>query len=259
MASRTPINTLLATTSLALCVATSSLYGAKLNDSLKVVTDTNRSAEKSQLSVDELAMQAQTLLEEYRRLNNGIEYQTAYTRELEQLQNTQKEQLAGLQQQIDDALITQQRIVPLMRSMSEALEKFVVLDLPFHHEQRIGAVLQLKQRLQQPDLSVSARFRLLLEAYQLEQDYGTSIEAWRDPLQLDGVELSVEYLRIGRVGLYYLSLDGQKSGYWDTSQQSWIALESQHNQAIAEALRVARNQSAPQLLTLPMNIPGAAS
>ena len=146
-----------------------------------------------------------------------------------------------------------------MRSMSEALEKFVVLDLPFHHQQRIGAVLQLKQRLQQPQLSVAARFRLLLQAYQLELDYGYTTEAWRDSLQLDGETISVEYLRVGRLALYYLGLDGSSSGYWNAGEQQWMKLGPEHNRALGEAMRVAKNQSAPQLLKLPLAPPGGAS
>ena len=235
------------------------LHAAVLEDSHKVVKATNSSAASSQKKIDQLSRDSQALLEEYRRLRNGIEYQDAYTLELQQLDASQQQQIATLQRQIEDARITQQRIVPLMRSMADALEKFVVLDLPFHHEQRIGSVLQLKQRLRQPGLSISARFRLLLEAYQLEQDYGLNIEAWRGPLQLQGEKLSVEYLRIGRVALYYHSLDGDSSGYWDSSSQSWHPLAVEYNQPIATALRVAKNQSAPQLLTLPMTRPGDAS
>ena len=235
------------------------LHAAKLEDSQKVVKATNTSAASSQQKIDQLSRDSEALLQEYRRLRNGIEYQDAYTLELQQLDASQKQQIETLQRQIEDARITQQRIVPLMRSMADALEKFVVLDLPFHHEQRISSVLQLKQRLQQPGLSISARFRLLLEAYQLEQDYGLNIEAWRGPLQLQDEQLSVEYLRIGRIALYYQSLDGKNSGYWDTASQTWHTLAAQYNQPIAAAMRVAKNQSAPQLLSLPMAMPGASS
>lgn len=146
-----------------------------------------------------------------------------------------------------------------MRSMADALEKFVVLDLPFHHEERLGAVLQLKQRLNQPDLSVSAKFRLLLEAYQLEQDYGGKIEAWRGPLNFQGEDLSVQYLRVGRAALYFQSLDGETSGYWNAPQDSWVTLDMAHNRPLAQAMRVAKNLTAPQLLQLPMLTPGGDS
>ena len=235
------------------------LQAAEVKDSLDVITKTNRSAVASQKKIDNLSRETRDLLEEYRKLQDGSEYQAAYTRELEELDRAQQEQIAGLQEQIAQARVTRQRIVPLMRSMADALEKFVVLDLPFHHEERINAVLRLKQRLNQPDLSVSAKFRLLLEAYQLEQDYGDKIEAWRGPLQLEGEDLSVEFLRIGRVALYFQSLDGASSGLWDTREEAWIILDPAYNRSMAQAMRVAKNLTAPQLLQLPMLAPGGES
>lgn len=231
------------------------LRAAEVADSLNVVSQTNRSAAQSQEKIDKLSVEARELLAEYRRLQDGTEYEAAFARELEERDREQRLQIESLQRQIAAARITRQRIVPLMRTMADALEKFVVLDLPFHHEERIGGVLQLKQRLGQPELSVSARFRSLLEAYQLEQDYGTSIEAWRGPLQFNGEDLSVEFLRIGRVALYFHSLDGAVSGYWNREQGGWSGLDSRYNRDIARALRVARNQLAPQLLQLPLPPP----
>lgn len=227
-----------------------------LDDSLDVVSSTNRAAEQSQRKIDELSLETQRLLEEYRTLRESAEYQEAYTRELEQVEAAQQARIDSLTRQIAQARVTRQRILPLMRSMADALESFVVLDLPFHHEQRLAAVLQLKQRLDQPELSMAARFRLLLEAYRLEQDYGVTVEAWRGPLQVDEETLSVEFLRVGRMALYYQSLDRERSGYWDRERGDWIVLDSEHNRGLAQAMRVARNQSAPQLLELPLLLSG---
>ena len=231
------------------------VQGADIKDSLNVVSDTNNSASASQKKIDDLARESRNLVEEYRKLLDGSGYQAAYTRELEELEQAQQQQLAELREQIVQARLTRQRIVPLMRSMADSLEKFVVLDLPFHQEERVAAVLELKQRLRQPDISVSAKFRILLEAFQLEQDYGSNIESWRGLLQLEGEEVSVEYLRVGRVALYYQSLDGSTSGYWDRDQQAWLNLDERYNRGLAQALRVAQNVTAPQLLNLPMPVP----
>jgi len=233
------------------------LQASDLKDSLEVVSGTNNEAAESQQRIDQLSRESRALLEEYRRIQNSAEYQAAHTRELQQLNSAQESRIAALQHQIEVAGITQQRILPLMRSMADALEKFVVLDLPFHHQQRIAALVQLKQRLGQPGLALPVKFRLLLEAWQLEQDYGVTIEAWRGPLELDDEQVSVEFLRVGRVALYYQSLDGRVSGYWDVPEQAWQRLDTQYNQPISEALRVAKKQLAPQLLTLPMAPPGA--
>jgi len=244
---------------LLLPLALASAAAADLKDSLGVVSKTNSSAVESQKKIDQLSRDTRGLLEEYRTLHEGTDYQVAYARELQELEFIQQQEIESLHRQISQAKITRQRIVPLMRSMAEALEKFVVLDLPFHQQDRISAVLQLKMRLNQPDLSVSTRFRLLLEAYQLEQDYGDNIEAWRGSLQLEGEELSVQYLRVGRVALYFQTLDGKSSGYWSNVDDNWITLDPEYNRELARALRVARSQVAPQLLQLPLLGPGSES
>ena len=235
------------------------LFSAEVDDSLEVVSKTNRSATASQAKIDSLSRETRDLLDEYRKLQDGSEYQAAYTRELEELDRSQQLRIEELNQEIARVQVTRQRIVPLMRSMADALEKFVVLDLPFRHEERINAVLQLKARLSQPDLSASARFRLLLEAYQLEQAYGANLEAWRDTLEYQGETLSVQYLLVGLVAMYFQSLDGATSAYWDADGDQWLELDEEFNRPLLQALRVARNIAAPQLLQLPMMPPGGES
>jgi hypothetical protein len=241
------------------CLLAAGATAQNLDDSLGVVADTQRSAEQSQQKIDDLSHQTRLLLDEYRSLQEGIDYQRDHSEELERLAAQQRERIASLQRQVAEARITRQRIVPLMRTMADALEKFVVLDLPFHQEQRITAVLQLKQRLNRPDLSVAARFRLLLEAFQIEQSYGATLEAWRGPLQLGEDTLSVEFLRLGRVALYYLSLDRERAGYWDPDSSAWVPLDEAQRRGLAQAVRVARNQTAPRLLELPLRFPRDAS
>lgn len=235
------------------------LLAAELDDSREVVARSNREAAASQQRIDGLAQETRQLLEEYRKLAEGADYETSYARELEMLDVVQQEQIAALQEDIARAQITRQRILPLMRSMAQALEKFVVLDLPFHQEQRLAAVVQLQQRLDRPDIDMAARFRLLLETYQLELDYGSTLEAWRGPLLLEGEELSVEFLRLGRAALYYRSLDGRRTAYWDQQTRRWETLDESYHRSLERALQVARKQGAPQMLLLPLPAPGAAS
>ena len=97
------------------------LQAAEVKDSLKVVEKTNRSAVASQKKIDGLSRQTQDMLEEYRKLQDGTEYQAAYTRELEELDAAQQQQIKELREQIAQARVTRQRIVPLMRSMADAL------------------------------------------------------------------------------------------------------------------------------------------
>ena len=230
----------------------SSLWAATVDDSLKVVGKTNENAISSQQRIDRLALQTQKILEEYQQIILNTEYQNTYNFQLKQLKADQEKELNSLQKQIDEINITQLRIMPLMSSMADALEKFVVLDLPFHQEARVNGVIQLKQHLRNPSLSLPDKYRLLLEAFQIENDYGRSVESYRDSLELDGEDISVEFLRIGRVALYYRTLDGATSAYWNQQAREWETLPDEYARNISDAIRVASNQIAPKLLRLPM-------
>jgi len=232
-----------------------SLRAATVDDSLKVVGKTNQSAIASQQRIDRMALQTQKMLEEYQQITLNTEYQNTYNYELKQLKADQEAELDSLQKQIDEINVTQLRIMPLMNSMADALEKFVVLDMPFHQEGRVNGVIQLKQHLRNPSLSLPDKYRLLLEAFQIENDYGRSVESYRDTLDIGGEELSVEFLRIGRVALYYRTLDGATSAYWNMDTREWDVLPAEFDRDISDAIRVASNQVAPQLLRLPMVMP----
>ncbi len=79
--------------------------GAEVDDSLKVVSKTNRSASASQAKIDQLSRETRDLLEEYRKLQDGSDYEASYTRELEELDRSQQERIAALQQEIATAKI----------------------------------------------------------------------------------------------------------------------------------------------------------
>ena len=237
---------------LLLIPAPSVLWAASVDDSLKIVQKTNKNAIESQQRIDQLSIQSQKMLEEYQQIIQNTDYQQAYNFQLKQLNDDQEVELASLQQQIDEINITQLRIMPLMNSMADSLEKFVVLDLPFHQENRVGSVIQLKQYLRNPSLPLPQKYRLLLEAFQIENNYGRTVESYRDSLLVNGVTLSVEFLRIGRVALYYRTLDGRASGRWNAQRNDWDDLPESFDRNISDAIRVASNQVAPQLLRLPM-------
>jgi hypothetical protein len=52
--------------------------------------------------------------------------------------------------------------------------------------------------------------------------------------------------------LYYQSLDGRRSGIWGKTTGNWQPLPSNMNDNIKQAVRVANNRVAPQLLNLPV-------
>jgi hypothetical protein len=95
---------------------------------------------------------------------------------------------------------------------------------------------------------------LILEAYQTELDYGQTLEAYEGRLGTGADARTVEFARLGRVSLMYRTLDGSETGYWDANQKDWV-VDPSYQEAVEEALRVAKDDGAPELLTVPVPAP----
>jgi hypothetical protein len=101
-----------------------------------------------------------------------------------------------------------------------------------------------------------------MEAYQIENEYGRTIESYRGAVELAGRETTVDFLRFGRIALVYQSLDQADAGVWNQETRSWDRLDSSYRSAIRQGLRIARKQAAPDLIRLPLPVatsPGGAS
>jgi hypothetical protein len=105
------------------------------------------------------------------------------------------------------------------------------------------------------DVTESEKYRNIMEAYQIENEYGRTIEAYRSTLAQDDKEVTVDFLRVGRIALIYQTLDESEAGVWNQQTRSWEPLDRSFRSAIRDGLRIARKQSAPDLIRLPLLAP----
>jgi hypothetical protein len=240
---------------LAVGITSSTALANSLDAAKGVAETTNRASAQSQKKIDKTAEQTRNMLEQYRLVSRRLETLKSYNGQLERLINSQQEEQDSLQRQIEEVDIIQREVVPLMLRMVETLAHFVELDTPFLPQERSERVAKLKALLDRADVTVAEKFRRVLEAYQVENDYGRTIEAYRGELQQGEVARMVDFLRIGRVALFYRSLDGADVGRWDAEAERWERLADDYSVAVRDGLRMARKQTAPDLLTLPMPAP----
>jgi hypothetical protein len=227
-------------------------FSEHLNDAINVETATNKSAIQSQKKIDGLSDKTRKMLEQYRSTTHQTKTLVTYNTHLKELLTSQKEEKESLQQQLKQIETTQREIVPLIIRMLDSLDKFITLDLPFLPEERKERVTKLKNMIARADVTNAEKFRRILEAYQIENDYGNTIEAYRADLNLNGEVGSVDFLRLGRVALYYQRFDGSETGYWDREKNQWQILPDDSRIAIRNGLRIARKETAPNLLSLPV-------
>jgi hypothetical protein len=223
-----------------------------LQQSISLGGKNNRQEQLTQQRIDQLSDQTQAMLDEYHVLNRELDALNVYNDQLQRLTVSQEEEKALIHQQMEDIELTQQEIVPLMLRMIGRLNDFIVNDSPFLRGERLQRASLLRDLMDRSDVTVAEKYRRILEAYQIELDYGRTLETYRDELEIDGNPRTVEFLRVGRVGLYYQTLDGHQAAYWDTREQTWVAVKASQRLAIRRALRVASQQAAPELLELPV-------
>jgi hypothetical protein len=214
-----------------------------------------RLAQESQQRVDRVVEQTRNVTDQYRQILREIEGLEVYNRLLERQVQRQGEQKEQISASISEVTVIQRQIVPLMDRMIAGLEQFVDLDVPFLEEERKGRVDSLKTLLERQDVTVAEKYRRVMEAYQIENEYGRTIENYKGSLEVDGLVREVDFLRIGRVALIYQTTDGQRQGVWDQKAGEWKALDSEYRNRIRQGFRVARRQIAPELLILPFPAP----
>jgi septal ring factor EnvC (AmiA/AmiB activator) len=226
--------------------------GELLAQAIDTQEKANAEGVEAQKRIDELADRTDELLTQYRNALKQIESLRVYNSQTEELIAAQREEMASLQEQIDQVEVVGRGVTPLMFKMIDALDQFVELDVPFLMEERRKRIAALREMMNQSDVTDSEKFRRILEAYQIENEFGRTIEAYRSTLQRDGKELMVDFLRVGRIALVYQTLDGTENGVWDAQERGWRQLDSSYRSAIQQGLRVARKQTAPDMIRLPL-------
>jgi hypothetical protein len=220
-----------------------------LEETLKQESSNLSSAKKSQNKIDVIYDKKSEAIQELRITKSEIDQLGIYNRQLMAIISDQQVQKLSFEKQLKDIEVTQRGIMPLMERMLTMLDQFIELDLPFLLDERQERIATLRGLLLSSEVTISEKFRRVLEAYQIELEYGRTIEAYRAK-NFDGI--IVDYLRLGRVALYYVGLNSSDSFAWDQNSKSWALLDGSFKAALDKGIQIARKQSAPSLLELQM-------
>lgn len=225
---------------------------APLDQARSVRNQGNIEGSESQARIDVLNNKTDQLFSLYTTTLRQIDSIRVYNRQMRELIASQEAELVSLTDQIDRVEEVGRSVTPLMLRMIDALDAFVELDTPFLMEEREERVNALHELMARADVSNAEKFRNIMEAYQIENEYGRTIEAYRGTLRRDGKDVTVDFLRFGRIALVYQTLDSSESGVWNPETRSWEILDDDYRTPIRQGLRIARKQSAPDLIRLPL-------
>ena len=227
-----------------------------LDDTLFVQRSSDLGSKDSQIIVSNLSDETQDLLGQYRLVLQQIDRLIAYNDYVERLIVDQEAQITDIRKQLDQFALIERGIVPLMLDSIDTLDKFIDLDVPFLLEERKARVARLRTIMDLSDVTVSEKYRQIMDAYQIETTYGRDIEAYTGLLEIDGESRQVDFLRIGRTSLTYQTPDQEETGFWNKQAGQWEKLPNKYQNYVTQGLRVARKQVTPNLLELPIEAPG---
>ncbi|MFP4208318.1 MAG: DUF3450 domain-containing protein [Wenzhouxiangella sp.] len=224
------------------------------------ILDTSRAVvqatQQTQERIDQLDERTQNLLSDYRANLKQLEQLNRYNASQQRQVDAQRREMDSLTNDINNIASLQRAIQPLMEDMVEALDQLVEADLPFLLEERRARVERLRNVMDDPSRSPAQRYRLVVEAYQIENEYGRTIEAYRGDIEAGGREFeNVEFLRIGRTSLTFRTDDDQTLMRFDPESRQWVDLDLSFLPDIKMGSRIAREQIPPDLMFIPVRAP----
>jgi hypothetical protein len=215
-------------------------------------------AQQSQERINNIVEGTRSLEDQYRAINKEIDGLRVYNRLMVAQTEGQQAVLEDISLSMDQVDVINRQIFPLMERMIDGLEQSVALDVPFLMGERSDRIEKLKETMARSDVSVAEKFRKVMEAFQIENDYGSTIETYKESLTLeDGTTRDYNMLRIGRVGLYFQSEDTNITGRWDNQQRKYVRDDGARNE-VRKGLRIANQLIAPELILVPVDAPTEA-
>ena len=215
-----------------------------LKKSQKITTSTNKVIQKTQKEINKLDDNSELMLAEYEVALKELDNYNVYNKQLQEIVTSQEMEIASIDKQDLEIRVTKRQIMPMMQKMITVLEEFIEKDRPFLLNERKQRIDSLKNNMKRADLSISSKYRQILESYQIEIDYGQTIESYKGKVS----EKQVDFLKVGRVGLYYQTRDKSETAVWSVKKKAWHILDDMdYYISISKGIKIASKQHSPEM------------
>ena len=228
---------------------------AQFRSAIQESEATSRETASSQQRIDQLDDQTAALLNDYRANLKQLEAARRYNASLNRNIERQESEIGRLREDIENVEGLQRAMQPLMEDMVERFGQIVGADLPFNADDRTARAVRLNGVLDNPGMSAAQRYRLIVEAYQIENEYGRTIGSYEGTIGEGEGALTGEFLRIGRIALIFKTPDDSVLRIWDATVGDFVDLDRSYLQDVKFGLRMAKEQTAPDIFFVPVRPP----
>jgi len=206
----------------------------------------------TQREEDLWAVEKQKLDTEYKSLLAEKEDLLAENKMLQKEAKRHQNTIADAKQKITALEQITKELRPYLGCVYTQLVQSVSASPPFLQKERQMRLKRLGDTIDNPEISVNEKFRKLLEALQIEAEYGTSVEVYRELIDFENNKILVNIFRLGRLSLFFQTLDRKTSVVYNPVLASWDRLPAEFNREIGIAIDIAKKRRAAALLLLPI-------
>ena len=225
------------------------LSSSDMESVLEVGRDNQLLSAKSQDNIDATERMTDKIENEWKAVSKQVEGLKLYNEQKRIQIQAQLDLMDKLDDQLVQVVVMQRQIPPLAQRMLESLESFIALDTPFRIEERQNRIDLVRSSLAKPKVTASEQVRQVLEAYNIEAEYGRKIDTYESTL-LDGTVVNI--LVIGRIGMFYQTKDEQSSGRWNNETNTWDELPGSYRKPIRNGIRMAKKLAPTDMLMMPV-------
>ena len=211
-----------------------------------------RRAEQVQQQINQLDDERADMVGEFRTLLQRKTAAELYARQQEAAVESQQREIASLTDQLSRVDEITSQTVPMLEALIDDLDAFIDADLPFRLEARKERIQRLRDYLSDPAVSVTERYRQIMDAYTAEMEVGGKTDTWKETITVDGDrEVTVDMVLFGRVALVYMDPTGRYAKRYDRETSSWVDLESKYKAEIEKAIRIIQGKRTQDVMYVP--------
>ena len=219
---------------------------------LDVAEDRQKAEKASQAKIDQMDEQTSVIISEYKTVSKQIEGLKVYNAQMRFQIQRQEDRLKEIDRTLKEAQIMQRQIPPFTRRMLAGIEKSIELDLPFHLAERKERIAFAKAALDNPTVSPAEGLRQVLEAFNVEAEYGRKIDSYKDSIVIDGELREGNILRVGRLAMVFQTADENETHAWNNAARSWEELDNSYRNPTRKGIRIANKLATVDLMELPL-------
>ncbi len=216
-----------------------------VEDSIKIRQATQKDREKWSEKKPLLEAEYDSLAADRKRLK---EHRQQMQKELQ----SSRERIAHLEDRIESIEKISEKFIPFLEEVYRRLSDSVDDGLPFLQQERSERLAILDKTLGDPEITMGEKFRKVMEALSIEAEYGNTVEVYQDMIDLEGDEVLVNIFRLGKISLFFESLDQETTGHYNPAENQWERLPRAANRDIRMAVEIGSRQRPADIVTLPL-------